>query len=60
MVAEWSKLLSQIQVERMPWVPGSNPAWEYDIVRSELEISCRYSNNRASVISFIRCLSLDL
>ena len=26
-VAEWSKALSQIQVERMPQVPGSNPAW---------------------------------
>ena len=26
-VAEWSKALSQIQVERMPKVPGSNPAW---------------------------------
>ena len=23
-VAEWSKALSQIQVERMPWVPGLN------------------------------------
>ena len=25
-VAERSKVLSQIQVERMPYVPGSNPA----------------------------------
>ena len=24
-VAEWSKVLSQIQVERMPEAPGSNP-----------------------------------
>ena len=26
-VAEWSKALSKIQVERMPQVPGSNPSW---------------------------------
>ena len=29
MLAEWSKALSQIQVERMPWVPRSNPNQDY-------------------------------
>ena len=37
MVAERSKALSQIQVERMPKVPGLNPARDYNIDRSELE-----------------------
>ena len=27
MVAERSKLVSQIQAERMPYVPGLNPVW---------------------------------
>ena len=45
MVAEWSKALSQIQVEKMPKVPGSNP--RPDIDRSETEMSCRSSNSRA-------------
>ena len=31
MVAERSKDLSQIQVVRMPWVPGLNSARDYDI-----------------------------
>ena len=44
MVAEQSKVLSQIQVERMPEIPGLNP--DYDIDHSELEITCGYSNRR--------------
>ena len=38
MVAELSKALSQIPVERMPWVPGSNPRSGFDIDRSEVAI----------------------
>ena len=37
-MAEGSKGLSKIQVERMPLVPGLNPAVDYNIDRSELEI----------------------
>ena len=39
MVAEWSKALSQIQVETMPLFPGLNPAWGmylYDTVMDPL------------------------
>ena len=28
-------------------MPGLNPAQDYDIDRSEQEITCRYSNSRA-------------
>ena len=54
MVAE--QVLSQIQVERMPYVPGLNPAQDYDIYCSELEITCRYSNSRA--LGDLRLLSV--
>ena len=47
MAAEWSKALSQIQVEIMPQVTDLNPAWDYNIDRSEVEILCQYSNSRA-------------
>ena len=36
----------QIQVETDAKVPGSNPALDFDIDPSELEISCRNSNNK--------------
>ena len=35
MVAKWSKALSQVDI--MPKVPGSNPAWDYNIDCSRLE-----------------------
>ena len=41
-MAEQSRVLSQIQKERMPEVPGLNPARDYDIDRSELKITCHY------------------
>ena len=36
MVAEWSKALSRIQVERMPQVPGLHPCsgLQYQLLRS--------------------------
>ena len=37
MVANWSKALSQIQVERMPLSQVGIPAREYDFDRSEVE-----------------------
>ena len=39
-VAKWSKTpISQIQVRNaVAWVPGLNPAWDYDSNCSELEI----------------------
>ena len=47
-VAEWSKALSQIQVERILLRPQVQiPTWDYDIERSEVEILCHYSNSRA-------------
>ena len=39
MVAERSKALFQIQVERMPQVPGLNPNWDYNIDCPKLEIT---------------------
>ena len=27
--------------------PGSNPAWDYDIDNSEVEITCYFSNSKA-------------
>ena len=41
MVAERSKALAQIHVERMP---GLNPARDYDLDGSEIEITCGYSS----------------
>ena len=38
LVAEWSKALSQIQVERMP--QAQIPTRDYDIDCSEVEILC--------------------
>ena len=35
-------VMFQIQVETDAQVPGSNPAWDYDIDGSELEITCHY------------------
>ena len=38
MEALWSKTLSQIQVERMPVIPGSNTARGYDFEKLHTEV----------------------
>ena len=39
-------LVTMFQSELETEVPGLNPARNYDIHHSELEITCRYSNSR--------------
>ena len=45
-----SKALSQIQVERRPLVPGSNPAWDKEIDHLRLKIVSPYSNSNSRVL----------
>ena len=42
-VAEWSKALSQIQVERIPKVPGSNSAWGMYLYGTVMDLLCYWT-----------------
>ena len=48
LIRPWSKDPSQIQVERMPWVPGWNSARDYDHPLSSIEI--KHSVNELSFV----------
>ena len=52
MVAEWSKALSQIQVEIMPLVPGSNP----HLVNTYLGMRTYLYNSRLICSDNLACL----